>query len=1710
VARATKLAWISVAMGMALAPAGAVAQAPATPGTAETAAPVDARPSKTHSALKNGIDSYRKGEHEAAAKFFEQAKAAQNDLSANERQDLETWTQLNNAALQARREGGDKVRQAEEAAKAGKTQEALDLLKTVTPSQQFLSPADKQKAQQLGEQLRPASTNAKASNATTVALARAKLQQARAMIAKGNYEAAQALATEAEQLGVTYSAGEDTPKKVLDEISKARTVVIPDNDPKGYLTAARKALDHGDLDLAEHLAKEAEKKGGTSMWSSLKVWGDSPAKVLRDVQTARARQAKARADAKGKDAGTSNPLKNVFAKNSPADDKARTVVEVKASPTTEAARQLLKDARKAQQDGDNAKAKALANQAKALQANLTWWDDSPDKVLADVAKAEGGAATKDGSVTREVVLQNVPSDPHAQLKMAREMMNAGKLDEADKLAQMANSSKSARWGLFDDSPDKVVQEVRKLRAKHDQQESGRVLAEARKVFEKANGDATMLDEAEKLAYKAERLHGEYSVLDLGDRPQKLRAEIDAARAKSRKPKLPPAPPTATVQKDPDPVKPSASTSMVAQVSAQTTEKAPSVPPVVTTSNTPTPLIPPAATPVASTPERAVVQVRSDSPKVPVLPVTSSKPQAQRLLAEARQLQKEGKLIEARQKAMEAQKLGATFEGDEDRPDMALLAISSLAEKRIETLLQQAHDAASATSGDPGRFQKAEAALNQAKQLAEAFGFDAQPVQAKMAWVKQQQDATPGAVPAAVGATPAAVSTPLAAGGSKERGETLLNQARLELRRGETGTARRLAEEAFTGNYGVRDDAEKLLRSIDTEEFNQKVLAVQRSFDAGLAAYQRKDYAQAGIILRSIDKQMLPPEKQVRLKELMAAPELQGHTVAQAAHKTESPAAPGRAQASDQAPAAPAPAEADALAQVKAMQKIKFEQLRLEGLRVQRDANARFGAGETDKALDMLREYKNSLADAPLEPNQIDQLRRPVEVTLQKLVTLKSRRDFEKLEADQQEANTLGQQRKFAAEENKKKQVAELMRQYNAYFKEGKYKEAEMYAMRAHELDPDNAIADAAVYTARVQGNLTASQKANRSRENQLVNAINDAMDAGPDVNTDHPLALDKDWAKTKGRRPSDMITIGVRSEKERQIESKMQSPISLNFSDTPLRQVIDDLRDWTGINIVPDEPALGEDGISLDRPITMKLEGVSLKSALNLILHQVHLTHVIKDDVLQITTESHARGKLQTKSYNVADLVMPIPDASPATQGLMRASLAAGQGDAQNVRLGGAAPWLGSQSLAGGANVSQMQTNPNGVPNTGPTVTKENPKGTIEDLLINLITKTIAPNTWSSMGGQATIEYYPLGMALIINQTPDIQEQIADLLGALRRLQDQEVSIEIKFITIAESFFERIGVDFNVNLKTDRYTTKYEPQIVSQQFKPFGFVNDFNPKNLIVGLTPANTFTQDLDIPIRTSSFAQAIPPFGAFPNIPGGNGGIDLGLAFLSDIQVFLFMEAAQGDQRTNVMQAPKLTLFNGQTSTITITDQQFFVTNVTVLQQGGQVVFVPANNLLPTGGISLTMNAVVTADRRFVRMSLTPTITNIASAVIPLFPITTFITPVFEGGAVGQPIPFTQFLQQPVFNTITVATTVAVPDGGTVLLGGLKRLSEGRNEFGPPILSKIPIINRLFKNVGYGREAESLLMMVTPRIIINEEEELKQTGVDRNAPPGGGPAGP
>jgi general secretion pathway protein D len=75
-------------------------------------------------------------------------------------------------------------------------------------------------------------------------------------------------------------------------------------------------------------------------------------------------------------------------------------------------------------------------------------------------------------------------------------------------------------------------------------------------------------------------------------------------------------------------------------------------------------------------------------------------------------------------------------------------------------------------------------------------------------------------------------------------------------------------------------------------------------------------------------------------------------------------------------------------------------------------------------------------------------------------------------------------------------------------------------------------------------------------------------------------------------------------------------------------------------------------------------------------------------------------------------------------------------------------------------------------------------------------------------------------------------------------------------------------------------------------------------------------------------------------------------------------------------------------------------------------------------------------------------------------------------------------------------IRTTVLVPDGGTVSAGGYSRLSEARSEAGAPIVSKLPYVNRGFRNVGYGRDVVSVRVNVSARVIDLREEEYLQTG--------------
>jgi len=707
-------------------------------------------------------------------------------------------------------------------------------------------------------------------------------------------------------------------------------------------------------------------------------------------------------------------------------------------------------------------------------------------------------------------------------------------------------------------------------------------------------------------------------------------------------------------------------------------------------------------------------------------------------------------------------------------------------------------------------------------------------------------------------------------------------------------------------------------------------------------------------------------------------------------------------------------------------------------------------------------------------------------------------------------------------------LAYLVDEYNKLMDQQRFAEAEVVAKRAAELAPNEPIVKQLKWNARFVRNFNAQMDIRDAKEQGFVLAMESVDQASEPFDDRNPIVFSHDWKELTARRRALGSVTRRRNEKELEIEQKLRTPVSLRFTDTPLSEVMEYLARVANVNLHLDQRGLSEEGVNPNTPVTINLMGdIQLKSALNLILQPLQLSYVIKDEVLKITSQHARDGEVVTLTYNVADLVIPIPNFVPSVN--MGMTSAINEAYRQAGRMGGlpAAPMVAAASPAGGttnavidpAVMAQLGTSPIpgfGGPPTPPVAPGPGGLGGGAepdfDSLIQLITTTVKPDSWQEHGGPGSVAPFETNLSLVITQTQEVHEQIADLLDQLRRLQDLQVTIEVRFITLNDNFFERIGVDFDFDIDDD----------IDRPFQVFGRPNlqpgtSYTPANnlavgsgnpardvqdrdhgpsVTVGMSQPGVFSADMDIPVAQGSFPLATPQFGGFQ--PGA--GATVGFAILSEIEAFFFIEASQGDRRSNVLQAPKVTLFNGQSAIVSDTSQTPFVISVIPVvgdfAAAQQPVIVVLNE-----GTFLNVQAVVSDDRRFVRLTVVPFFSSIGEVNTFTFTGEETTTIGSSQTADDRTLPIQDrpqsisrsgtTVQLPTFSFVTVSTTVSVPDGGTVLLGGIKRLSEGRNEFGVPILNKVPYINRLFRNVGIGRETQSLMMMVTPRIIIKEEEE-------------------
>ena len=761
-----------------------------------------------------------------------------------------------------------------------------------------------------------------------------------------------------------------------------------------------------------------------------------------------------------------------------------------------------------------------------------------------------------------------------------------------------------------------------------------------------------------------------------------------------------------------------------------------------------------------------------------------------------------------------------------------------------------------------------------------------------------------------------------------------------------------------------------------------------------------------------------------------------------------------------------------------------------------------------EALETMANLRNRIAQSNLEKDA----RRPLLVSIDRNISEMQEYIEKNLSAiENQEFNDSRKRSVDEREERRvevEKQMQQLVEDYNSLMEQERFAEAMVVVRQAVDLDPDSEIATVLKEKAKFRIRNEEMEAIAESKEDGIWKVLSNIEASMVHMDPDNPAVInDADTFLKNGRKRLERAQErNFGSESQRQIYNQLRNTKVQGEYRGTLAEAIEQLSAQTGLNIIFDDIALRGEGIEKDTQIDVPIVApISLKSALDVILGSSGLEYVVEDEIIKVTSAASKNSSLVKKVYYIGDLVptssgqtnqSPINNIAPNGQyyqnGVMNVANSSGPG-VMAQQLGG--PNQGGLSYGGAQSGNPTFGNLSGRQLGGVTEADF-------DELIDLIVNTVKPDSWDETGnGPGAIQAFVPNLSLIVSQTQEIQDEIQDLLKKLRELNDVQIVIEVRFMILSDNFFERIGVDFEFRLEDNG--------------PPGALALDNVAKSAVVGLSGAGATTGG-DIEFTQDSFGSTFPSFGGFTAADAPTAA-NFGFAILSDIEVFFLLQAAKGSSRSSVMQAPTVTMFNGQSASINDTQTRPFVTSVTPVVGDFAVGHQPVITLVPDG-TNLSVQAVVSDDRRFVRLNLSPFFSEIVDVQQFTFDgrsdterstdsVLDDLLDLVDGGSNADDsdeelVTRTQGItvQQPVVAITSVNTVVSVPDGGTVLLGGIKRLSEAREERGVPMLSNIPYINRLFKNVGIGQETQNLMMMVTPRILIQEELEEDQVGLIEN----------
>ncbi len=497
--------------------------------------------------------------------------------------------------------------------------------------------------------------------------------------------------------------------------------------------------------------------------------------------------------------------------------------------------------------------------------------------------------------------------------------------------------------------------------------------------------------------------------------------------------------------------------------------------------------------------------------------------------------------------------------------------------------------------------------------------------------------------------------------------------------------------------------------------------------------------------------------------------------------------------------------------------------------------------------------------------------------------------------------------------------------------------------------------------------------------------------------------------------------------------------------ETSLETVLEPLHTFTTIPFIvtPDAvDAVDSAGIEFTENLPHEMTALN---ALNIIvgLAGPGVSWTVRNGVVYVTSAARAHASLILFPHDVRDLIALLNDHTPPKIDQIR--LPDGEYADEEPAFGGVAP------------------DPVPVVN--------------QDSLETLIKANVAPGTWD--GEIEGVSFKVSNGLLFVRHTPKVQNELFEFLEGLRTYTSSMVTVEARFITITKDYLQEIGVDWRGNggdpdsldlVVLDDVTSGLEDNASR------GLDNDGPGLPSGADTNPSAGFFfnegADGDVRGRTENI------LGNYGQRLGVSGGLTMSLAFLDDLQYNMIIRAVNKRQHAEELTSVTLSAQNTQRAYATMLNQITYLQDFDVEVALASIIADPIVGVI-SDGIVLDVRPTISQDRRYILLELRPTV---ATLLRPL--------PEFTSSLAGLTTPVT--LQLPELQVASANTTAVVPDGGAIVIGGLKKLFNLDQRSEIPFLGDIPVLSLLFKTEGEANENQDVILVI--RATITDANEVNQ----------------